>query len=157
MEARWGLPTHMCNRYTCQGTWYWLESQRMWITSRKKSGKNGRSVAEDDCLQPEQVWYDCQSPTICPWKGLHQEHALRRTVWQQRNSLLDLHALSSGMWSFQSRSPQTNPCLNVKRYLINHLSSTRIIGGQGVVFLFRRLTAQPHQGNMNNPTSTLRR
>jgi hypothetical protein len=40
---------------------------------------------------------------------------------------------------------------NVKRYSINHLLST-ILGRRCFVFLFRQLTEQLHQGDMNNPT-----
>jgi hypothetical protein len=43
-----------------------------------------------------------------------------------------------------------------KCYLINHLLST-ILGGQYCAYLFHQLTEQPHQGDMNNPTSTSKR
>jgi hypothetical protein len=43
----------------------------------------------------------------------------------------------------------------LKHYLINYLLSM-ILGGRCFVFLFRQLTEQPHQGDMNNPTSMSR-
>ena len=44
--------------------------------------------------------------------------------------------------------------LNVKRYLINY-PYLLIMGRQYFVFLFRRGTEQPHQGDVNNIPSFL--
>jgi hypothetical protein len=69
--------------------------------------------------------------TAAPAAEAWRQRRRRRPAWQQR-------------WQ------------NVKRYLINHLIST-MLSGQCFVFLFCRLTEQPHQvDDMNNPTSMSR-
>jgi hypothetical protein len=50
-------------------------------------------------------------------------------------------------------STEESISLNVKRYLINYPVSMSI-GRQYFVFLFHQGTEQPHQGDMNNSTST---
>ena len=82
----------------------------------------------------------------------HRRHCCRRVAVVPSIAI----TIATTIAAVTAASPLRIPS-NVKCYLLNHLLSTRILGGRCFVFLFRRLTEQPHQDNMNNPTSTPRR
>ncbi len=56
------------------------------------------------------------------------------------------------VWSFFGMMKEGEAHLNVKRYLKKITLIYLIMGRQYFVFLFRRGTEQPHQGDMNTST-----